>query len=191
MAQQAVTLRPATAADMAGVFEIHKHYTLKTVTTFKVDVTSEAEHLDKLKMVQSQHLPYVVAILPSSFEGGCEVRDCVIGYTYCSNFRGDKAGYLHTVELSLFCHPDHLYQGVGTLLLNKVLEVMKAPDKNKEWIEGGMPRSEDSAVRQIIACMAIDETGKHDGYGLKMWYEKFGFEEVGHLKNVGYKLDRW
>lgn len=191
MAQQAVTLRPATAADMAGVFEIHKHYTLKTVMTFKVDVTSETEHWNNLKKVQSQRLPYIVAILPVPSEGGGELRDRVIGYTYCSGFRGDKAGYLHTVELSLFCHPEHRYQGAGTLLLNKLLEVVKAPDKNKEWIEGGIVRGEDSAVRQIIACMAIDETGKHDGYGLKMWYEKFGFEEVGHLKNVGYKLDRW
>ena len=187
----AVKLRPATAADMTAIFEIYKHYTLETVATFKVTVTSEAQHVQTLKQVQSQRLPYIVAVLPGHFREGREAHDFVAGYAYCSGFRSGKGGYRHTVELSLYCHPEYRSQGIGTLLLNKLLEVMAAPDNNKEWIEGGNVRGEDSEVRHIIACIAVDETGKDSGCGLVHWYEKFGFVQVGHLKKVGHKFDRW
>lgn len=191
MAQPAVKLRPATPSDMAGVFEIHKYYTLETVITFKTVVTSEEAHLSNLKSIQSQHLPYMVAVLPASSQESQEPRELVVGYAYCSGFRSGKAGYRHTVELSLFCHPNHRLQGIGTLLLNKLLEVLAKPEANAEWIEGEIIREDDRRVRQVIACMAIDETARDDGYGLKKYYESFGFREVGHLSMVGHKFDRW
>jgi L-amino acid N-acyltransferase YncA len=190
MTNSEVTLRPATQSDMAGVFEIHKYYTLETVITFKTVVTSEAEHAENLRSVQSQRLPYIVAVL-----SGCDqaepTREPVLGYIYCSGFRSGKSGYRHTVELSLFCHPEHQAQGIGTLLLKKLLSVLACPQENKEWYEGGNARSEDQKVRQVLAVMAVDEMGRESGYGLKRWYERFGFEEVGHLKKVGRKFDRW
>lgn len=191
MTQPTVRLRPAVPADMAGVFEIHKYYTLETVITFKTVVTSEEEHLYNLKSIQSQHLPYLVAVLPDPSKEGKEARELVAGYTYCSGFRSGKAGYRHTVELSLFCHPEHRLRGIGTLLLNKLLEVVAHPETNKEWIEGGIVREEDRKIRHVIACMAIDETGRDKGYGLRKYYESFGFREVGHLSKVGHKFDRW
>lgn len=191
MSQPPIRLRPAKPSDTPGVYEIHKYYTLETVITFKTAITTEAEHLENLKSVQSQHLPYIVAIISMPSLGGKAPRELVVGYIYCSGFRSGKAGYRHTVELSLFCHPEHRFRGIGTQLLNKMLQVLAQPENNKEWLEHGVVRDDDHKVRQVIACMAIDDTGRDDGYGLKKWYETFGFEEVGHLKKVGYKFDRW
>ena len=190
MSNPELRLRPASESDMAGVFEIHKYYTLQTVITFKTVVTSKIKHVENLRSVQSQRLPYIVALLPSS-ERDETTGERVVGYIYCSGFRSGKSGYLHTVELSLFCHPENLSQGIGTLLLKKLLAVLARPEENKEWYEGGNARSEDDKVRQVLAVMALDETARDGGYGLKQWYERFGFEEVGHLKKVGRKFDRW
>lgn len=185
------TLRPATPSDIPAVFEIHKYYTLNTVITFKIAVTSEEDHLKTLKSVQSQHLPYIVATMADTLADESKSSQRTVGYAYCSGFRGSKVGYRHTVELSLFCHPEYRSMGIGTQLLNKVLQVLSKPEQNMDFLADGVARGEDQKVRQIIACMAIDETGIERGLGLKRWYENFGFEEVGHLKKVGHKFDRW
>jgi L-amino acid N-acyltransferase YncA len=182
MAKPPAKTRAATASDIPTIYEIHKHYVLNTVITFKTEVTSKEAHLENLKYVQEQQkLPYLVA----------ESEDKeIVGYTYVSGFRSGKAGYRHTVELSLFCHPEHLYKGVGTTLLNKLLEVLSAPEANMDFYVDGT-RDDDKKVRQVIACMAVNTDSKEEGIGLKRWYEAFGFALKGHLSEVGFKLDRW
>jgi len=186
-----IALRLATPSDVPGIFEIHRYYTLNTIITFKLAITPEEEHLETLKSVQSQDLPYIVATMQDKKVDESKSYERIVGYTYCTGFRSGKAGYRHTVELSLFCHPEYRYMGIGTRLLNKLLEVLSKPQENTHFLAGNVARSEDRKVRQIIACMAIDETGIENGLGLKRWYENFGFEEVGHLKKVGHKFDRW
>ena len=125
------TLRPATPSDIPAIFDIHKYYTLNTVITFKIAVTPEENHLEILKSVQSQHLPYIVATVPDTLMDVSKPSQRTVGYTYCTGFRGGKVGYCHTVELSLFCHPEYRHMGVGTQLLGKMLEVLSKPEQNR------------------------------------------------------------
>ena len=180
MPKELVTIRAATPEDMHGVSEIHEYYTLNTVITFKTEVTPTEDHVSNLEKVQGQHLPYIVAVCQDSK---------VVGYSYTAGFRHAKGGYRHTVELSLFVHPDFLYQGIGSSLLQKLLDVLSKPEENTEYVAG--MRSEDSKVRQIIACMAVNTESKEEGLGLKNFYENFGFTLNGHLKQVGHKFDKW
>lgn len=182
MVKLSINTRAAIPSDIPSIYHIHKHYVLNTVITFKTEVTSEAVHLENLQYVQEQQkLPYLVAESESKE---------VVGYTYVSGFRSGKAGYKHTVELSLFCHPDHLYKGVGTTLLSRLLKVLTNPDDHLDiYIHG--PRGVDAKVRQVIACMAVNIDSKEEGIGLKNWYEGFGFLMKGHLSEVGFKFDRW
>jgi L-amino acid N-acyltransferase YncA len=175
-----VTLRPATSEDMASVAEIHKHYVLNTVITFTMEPLSIEQHLENLKKVKGQNLPFIVAVSEESK---------VVGYSYLSGFRNYKQGYRHTVELSLFCHPDYLYQGIGSALLSMILDVAARPEENNQFKTG--VREEDRRVRQIIACMSVNTDSKEEGLGSKRYYEGFGFVFNGHLKQVGHKLDRW
>ena len=95
------------------------------------------------------------------------------------------------MELTLYCHPDHLSQGIGSVLLSKVLEIMSQPEQNSKEFLNGNVRPEDRRVRQIMAVMAVDAESRDGGLGLKKYYEGFGFELQGHLKQMGHKLDRW
>ena len=97
--------------------------------------------------VDPSGLPYIVAEDNSTH--------CIIGYSYVSSFRGIKPGYRHSLELSLFCHPDHVRKGLGRAILVKMIDILKDPDSYKEgWFEG--TRLFEFRPRQLIACMSVD-----------------------------------
>ncbi|KAF2503250.1 acyl-CoA N-acyltransferase [Lophium mytilinum] len=176
-----VALRAAGEGDIPHINAIHAFYVLNTVITFTITPATDDEALSKFRAVVSQGLPYIVAV--------DNVTADIVGFAYASGFRTGKSGYRHTVEISLFCHPDHRAKGAGTLLLRKLIEVMKHPEDHADFVT--VARDEDARVRNLIACMAVDEQSGKNGLGLKEYYEKFGFEQMGHLKRVGHKFDRW
>ena len=46
-------------------------------------------------------------------------------------------------------------------------------------------------VQKLLAIMAVDDEAPNGGLDLRDWYvNKWGFEQVGRLKGVGYKRGR-
>lgn len=177
-------IRPARKEDIPAINAIHAHYVLNTVITFLLEPLSDETALAKFENIEQEGLPFLVAVDPS-------IDNKILGYTYVSPFRSAKGGYKHSVELSLFCHPDTTSQGAGSALLAKITDVLKRPGEYEpEWISGRWA-TEDGKAGNVISCMALDETGMKGGWALKEWYEKRGFEMGGHLKKVGRKFDRW
>ncbi|KAI3596122.1 gnat family n-acetyltransferase [Moniliophthora roreri] len=180
-----ISLRPARESDCSTLWAIQCHYINNTVSTFLVQPLELEIYLENFQKMRQSGLPYIIACDPSSSE-----PDKPIGSIYVSPFRGTRPGYKHTVEFSLFCAPDSVGQGVGSVLLSRLLEVLKHPESwGEEWISKRWIGEE--RVMQIIGVMALDETGKKGGWALKEWYERSGFEQVGHLKKVGRKFGRW
>lgn len=91
----------------------------------------------------------------------------VIGWGALNSFRG-KQGYRYTVENSVYVHPDHQRQGIGAALLADLIE-----------------RSRRLGLRTIVAGIDAEQTASIE------LHRKFGFVEVAHLREVGYKFDRW
>jgi phosphinothricin acetyltransferase len=79
-----------------------------------------------------------------------------------------KSGYSLTVENSIYCHPNATGFGLGTLMLGHLIDWAK---------ERGM--------HTMIAAI-----GAESGGSLRL-HEKFGFEVVGRLGQVGKKFGRW
>ena len=127
-------------------------------------------------------MPYLVAIDPTSAS-----PDTILGYTYASGFRGFMLGYIHSVEMTIFVHPEHRGWGIGNALMKEMLAQLKGRiHVSSEVAEEGMETVKvEREVKQLFAIMAVDEVG--EGRGLKDWYGKWGFEEVGRLRKVGYK----
>jgi L-amino acid N-acyltransferase YncA len=175
-----IIIRAANSSHITSIYSIHKHYVLNTIATFKSTVVTEETHLCNLHKVHDQKLPFLVALSSDDTEE-------VLGYTYVSSFRHE--GYERTVELSLFCHPSHLYKGIGSALLRKLLEILVSPQDNLDFVSS--VRVEKERIKNVIACMSLDPGGRDEGLGLKRWYEGFGFVPSGHLRGVGYKFDRW
>jgi phosphinothricin acetyltransferase len=128
--------------------------------------------------VTAQGRPYLVAV--------DENDQIVIGYANAHVFREVNGAYRHKVEITLSCHADHTGKGVGSRLLGSLLHSLKQKGTNAQVGTGhiggsgdGHSKEEsDAEVKQVLAVMAVDETGKENGLKLKEFYEGFGFQMV-------------
>lgn len=91
----------------------------------------------------------------------------VAGYAYATQFR-DRAAYRFACEDSIYVDHDRMGRGVGTALLAELIE-----------------RSRAFGFKTMVAVIGGAEPGSI------ALHAKFGFEEVGRLKAVGWKKERW
>lgn len=96
-----------------------------------------------------------------------EQRGEIAGYAYATQIR-PRAAYRFTAEDSIYVHPRNQRQGVGRSLLEALIE-----------------RSAGCGFRTMIAVIGGAEPAS---VGL---HRALGFEEVGRLKEVGFKFGRW
>jgi L-amino acid N-acyltransferase YncA len=97
-------------------------------------------------------------------ESGSEI----VGYAYASPFR-PRSGYRYSVEDSVYVRDDQRGKGIGLALLNALV-----------------PRCEATGTRQMVAVI-----GDAHNKGSIALHERVGFEHVGIVRGVGYKLGRW
>ncbi|WP_165246841.1 GNAT family N-acetyltransferase [Paludisphaera soli] len=92
----------------------------------------------------------------------------IVGYCYASTYR-PRAGYRFTVEDSIYVADGFARRGIGSALLGALIE-----------------RCEAGPWRQMLAV--VGDGGNPASIHL---HRRFGFEPVGSMKSVGYKLGRW
>ena len=91
----------------------------------------------------------------------------IVGFSTFGHFRA-WAGYRFTVENSIYVESDCRGRGIGKLLLPPLIETAKK--------------------LKLHAMVAGIDASNEVSIAL---HKKFGFEEVAHFKQVGYKFDRW
>lgn len=96
-----------------------------------------------------------------------ESNNEVVGFGYYSEFRFREA-YKFTVEHSVYANKNAIGKGIGKLLLNELIE-----------------RAKKQNLHTMIGVIDSENTNSID------FHKKFGFEEVGFIKESGYKFDRW
>ena len=173
----AVIVRPAKEDDLPEVREIFEHYVLNTVVSFLVQKPPPDYIEMRFRESTSRNLPYLVAV-------GADGR--IVGYSYASAFRGFMLGYGHTVEISLFCHPQHTNRGIGSQMIAALIQILRTTKHLTKEV-GHEETPVEFEVKKVMAIMAVDETAPGHGLALRDWYKKWGFEEVGRLKGVGCK----
>lgn len=91
----------------------------------------------------------------------------VVGYAYASRL-GERAAYRYSVETAVYVDASCARGGVGSALYRELLPALSAAGKHAAVAKLSLPN--DASV------------GLH---------ERFGFEKVGHLAEVGRKFGRW
>lgn len=179
-AKSGFLVRPAVEADIASIYHIAAWYVQNTVLSFRYDPTTGKELREGYHDIVQERLPYLVATDKAS--------GTVLGYCYAATFRPGKLSYKPTVELSLYCHPEHKSKGIGSLLLEEVLQALRNWRAHHSSISSDLDKV---GIKSVLAIMAVDETGPDDRLALKRFYERAGFEQSGRLRHVGYKFGRW
>ena len=176
-------IRPATVEDLPQIHEIYTHYVLNTVVSFLVHAAPFDYVKSRFDTTQVRGLPYIVSTDANS-------PGAITGYAYASPFRGFMLGYGHSVEISIFVHPEHIGRGVGGALMEGLVERLKGA-KHVSSEVGYEAEKREFEVKSVLAVMSVDEQSADKGMGLRDWYMKWGFEEVGRLKGIGFKDGRW
>ncbi|HEY4134974.1 MAG TPA: GNAT family N-acetyltransferase [Alphaproteobacteria bacterium] len=106
-----LAVRPAAAADMAGIQAIYAHHVRTSLATFEIDPPDVAEMARRHADVAGRGLPYLVA----------EADGRLLGFGYAAPYRA-RAAYRHTVENSIYVADAARGQGVGRAVLAAVIE---------------------------------------------------------------------
>jgi L-amino acid N-acyltransferase YncA len=99
------------------------------------------------------------------------VAECggeIVGYCYATSYR-PRPAYRHTIEDSVYIRDGHGAKGIGTALLETLIT-----------------RCEHGPFRQMLAVI-----GNSANAGSLALHRRLGFETIGTLCAVGFKLGRW
>lgn len=101
------------------------------------------------------------------FFGAVDDEGQFLGYAYYGPYN-TRDGYRHTVEHSVYVDARYRGQGVGTFLVNAIME--HAYEAGYYTLLGGIDGVNVGSIR---------------------FHEKLGFEKCGHLRRMGWKFGRW
>lgn len=149
-------IRPATEPDLVAINDIYNHYVLHSTCTYQ----EVPESLESRQRWFAQHCGKHPAIVAHD---GAQL----VGWGSLSPYHS-RCGFRHTIENSVYVHHQHHRRGIGSLLLQDLVD--RARSIGHRAIIAGI----DSAQSASIAL--------HAG---------FHFEKVGHFKRVGFKFGRW
>ena len=151
------TIRIAQTADAAAAAAIYAHHVAHGTASFDTVPRSETEVAAKIAECGERGWPFLVA----------EADGQVVGYAYATQFR-DRPAYSSTCENSIYVGPGHVGQGIGTLLLDALLEAAAR-----------------AGFRQMIAVI-----GGAEPASVRL-HAAAGFVEAGWMRSVGRKFGRW
>lgn len=109
-----MTIRFATPADAPDLLSIYAPYVLNTTISFEYEVPSVSEFAGRIRTIQQQQLPYVVA----------EVDGRVLGYAYAARHR-DRMAYQWSVDTSVYVHSDVHRRGIARNLYTHLLDLLR------------------------------------------------------------------
>ncbi|UVK42561.1 GNAT family N-acetyltransferase [Mesorhizobium sp. AR07] len=154
-----IAIRPAIVADLDRITEIYADAVTQGTASYELEPPDRAEMGARFDSLTAGGFPYLVAAKDGA----------VLGYAYAGAFR-PRPAYRFIVEDSVYVAPEAKGQGVGLLLMQRLIEAVEA-----------------TGFRQIVAVIG---DGRPDSASVRL-HEKLGFRHSGRLEGSGYKHGRW
>jgi len=152
------TIRPAVSGDVAAITRIYGEAVANGTASFEIEPPSEAEMARRLEALLAKNFPYLVA----------ERAGVVAGYA-CVGPYHTRPAYRWSVEDSVYVAPEFQRQGLGRLLLARLIA-----------------QAEACGFRQMIAVI-----GDAANAGSIALHAAAGFRHIGAVQSVGFKHGRW
>lgn len=198
-------LRPATVCDIPDIRGVYNQYTHDSAVPEDQSEVAISAMLELWKIVRKDKLPFLVAIsgpIPNGLETKKEV---VIGFAYAeSRNRGLRNLYSgrsrQTAYLQLYVHKEYLQKGVGSALMDKLLDttcMSYSARLNYNWIKptrdhfnvycsGGT-----RCIYSVLIEIPIDPKDEAHYTWVGIWLKrKFKFAQVARLESVARSTKR-
>ena len=153
-----MNLRIATEADAGGVAEIYAPIVASSPISFEIDPPDAAEMRRRIRDVLPAY-PWLV----------CETQGQIAGYAY-AGAHGTRAGYLWSVNTSVYVHPTFHRRGVGTSLYELLFDVLVAQGYVKAFAGITLPNPGSVGLHEATGFRLVgvyEQSGFKDG----VWYD--------------------
>jgi L-amino acid N-acyltransferase YncA len=154
----AADIRPAGPADIAAIAAIYAEAVRHGTASFELEPPDEAEMARRQSVLLAKRFPYLVA----------EQSGVVAGYAYAGPYR-DRHAYDWCVEDSIYIAPQFHRQGIGRLLLMRLIA-----------------QSEARGFRQMLGVI-----GDSANTASVAVHAACGFRLIGNFQSIGFKHGRW
>lgn len=142
--------------DILSIVNIYTPYVINTTITFECSPPSLADFKHKVSNITSFY-PFLV----------CEIDNSVVGYAYANRIR-EREAYDWDVELSIYLNPKFVKLGIGKLLYEALIDILK--------------------LQNIYNAYGVITLPNEASIKL---HKKLGFKEIGIFHNTGFKFNKW
>lgn len=151
-------IRTATATDAPVLTAIYNDAVSRTTAIWNETEVDVEDRRTWIRERLAAGFPLLVAV---------DGQDAVLGYATYGPWRPHD-GYRHTVEHSVYVHPDRRGGGIGRSLLEALIAVAR-----------------EQGIHVLVAGIDAENTGS-----IRL-HERLGFVRTGLLPQVGTKFGRW
>ena len=149
-------IRKVSLDDVPQIAAIYNYYIENTAITFETEKLTDDEMRRRIAAIAADN-PYFVE----------DVDGIIIGYSYFHRWK-EREAYKHSVETSVYVHPDHHHHGTGRKLMHALIDAAKDYD-----------------VHCMIACVTCPNEPSEN------LHHELGFKQVSLFKEVGKKFGQW
>jgi L-amino acid N-acyltransferase YncA len=153
-----VSIRAVRPADLTSITRIYAYAVEHGTASFELEPPDEAEIARRQGVLLKKGYPYLVA----------ERAGSVAGFAYAGPYR-DRRAYDWCVEDSIYIAPELHRQGIGRLLLTRLIA-----------------ESEACGYRQMIGVI-----GDSANTASVAVHAAMGFRLIGIFQSIGFKHGRW
>ena len=149
-------IRFATPEDAPDICSIYNHFVENTTITFEEKPVDQEEMRQRI-VENAAVLPWLVWTEENKVQGFC----------YASKWK-TRSAYRHSVESTIYLHPQSIRRGIGTQLYSSLLDRLR--QRGMHVVIGGIALPNQASVAL---------------------HEKLGFRKVACFEQVGWKFNEW
>ena len=151
-------VRPAVPADLPGILDVYNLHVEGGTATFDLEPVTVDDRRSWFGRFSTDG-PHRLLV--------ADIAGLIAGFAASTPFR-DREGYRHTVETTVYVHPEHQGAGLGIRLM---MELIAAIDR--------------AGVHRAVAAISLPNEPS-----IRL-HERLGYRPVGTMSEVGRKFDRW
>ncbi|OCK81599.1 hypothetical protein K432DRAFT_403665 [Lepidopterella palustris CBS 459.81] len=195
-----IFLRPVYPADLQQITDLYNHYVRNTINSPECKPCTRQSLISRLTdIVEHNNLPYIVAIDKSKGFGTSQsylkhLPDKIVGFAHADDYHSSGSMYRFTVELEMFVHPNYCNKGIGSCLMDKMLDIMDIgyqPRGGYDWVKNDTFQAKGARiVKSVNFTVPYDARDETEITWNAKFLRSFGFKKAGNLHRVGFKLEK-